>query len=403
MRIMVINTYYFPEIVGGAEYSVKKLSEKLVQEGHTVRVLCTGKENSKEIIDGVEVVRIKDGVVVKTADASNANVFVKLHRWLQELWCVANKKILEREIDDFNPEVIHTNGLYDISPIVWKIAKNRGIRVVHTLRDYFLMCPRVSLTCSHVSGTCRKPTLVCRLYRSVNRNSSKYIDVVTAPSAIVLNTLKRDGYFKESLWKVVPNATEFNEESVLKICKQRQEISRFAPRFVFLGSLIQVKGIQWLIESFRKLENSDVKLYIAGKGELEDYVKKAAKQDSRIQFVGFLDENKVDELLKKTDILIAPSIWEEPFGRIVLDAYKHAMPVIVSDYGALPTLVEEGKTGLVVNSKESDSLENAMRYFIMNPEKIAEFSKYSAEKIKEFSLDVQYRLFLDTYQTTSRN
>ena len=125
MRIMVINTYYYPEIVGGAEYSVKKLSEKLVQEGHTVRVLCTGKENSKEIIDGVEVVRIKDGVVVKTADAPNANACVKLHRWLQELWCVANKGILEREIDDFNPEVIHTNGLYDISPIVWKIAKQR--------------------------------------------------------------------------------------------------------------------------------------------------------------------------------------------------------------------------------------------------------------------------------------
>ena len=369
MRIMVINTYYYPEIVGGAEYSVKKLSEKLVQEGHTVRVLCTGKENSKEIIDGVEVVRIKDGVVVKTADAPNANAFVKLHRWLQELWCVANKGILEREIDDFNPEVIHTNGLYDISPIVWKIAKRRGIRVVHTLRDYFLMCPRVSLTCSHSSGTCQKPTFVCKLYRSVNRNSSKYVDVVTAPSAIVLNTLKSDGYFKESLGKVVPNATEFDEESVLKICQKRQEISYSAPQFVFLGSLIQVKGIQWLIESFRSLENPDVKLYIAGKGKLEEYVKSAAKQDSRIQFVGFLGEKEVSELLEKTDVLIAPSIWEEPFGRIVLDAYKHAMPVIVSDCGALPTLVEEGRTGLVVNSKESDSLENAMRYFIRNPEK----------------------------------
>ena len=398
MRIMVINTYYYPEIVGGAEYSVKKLSEKLVQEGHTVRVLCTGKENSKEIIDGVEVVRIKDGVVVKTADAPNANAFVKLHRWLQELWCVANKGILEREIDDFNPEVIHTNGLYDISPIVWKIAKRRGIRVVHTLRDYFLMCPRVSLTCSHSSGTCQKPTFVCKLYRSVNRNSSKYVDVVTAPSALVLNTLKSDGYFKESLGKVVPNATEFDEESVLKICQKRQEISYSAPQFVFLGSLIQVKGIQWLIESFRSLENPDVKLYIAGKGKLEEYVKSAAKQDSRIQFVGFLGEKEVSELLEKTDVLIAPSIWEEPFGRIVLDAYKHAMPVIVSDCGALPTLVEEGRTGLVVNSKESDSLENAMRYFIRNPEKIAEFSKNSAKKIKSFSLDAQYQMFWDVYQ-----
>lgn len=398
MRIMVINTYYYPEIVGGAEYSVKKLSEKLVHEGHTVRVLCTGKENSKEIIDGVEVVRIKDGVVVKTADAPNANACVKLHRWLQELWCVANKGILEREINDFNPEVIHTNGLYDISPIVWKIAKQRGIRVVHTLRDYFLMCPRVSLTCSHTSGTCQKPTFICKLYRSVNRNSSKHVDVVTAPSAIVLDTLKDNGYFRKSLGKVVPNATEFDEESVLKICQKRQEISHSAPQFVFLGSLIQVKGIQWLVESFRKLENSDVKLYIAGKGELEEYVKSAAKQDSRIQFVGFLSEKEVHELLEKTDVLIAPSIWEEPFGRIVLDAYKHAMPVIVSDCGALPTLVDEGRTGLVVNSKELNSLENAMLYFVQNPKKIAEFSKYSAEKIKKFSLDVQYQMFWDVYQ-----
>ena len=165
-----------------------------------------------------------------------------------------------------------------------------------------------------------------------------------------------------------------------------------------MGSLIQVKGIQWLIESFRSLENPDVKLYIAGKGKLEEYVKSAAKQDSRIQFVGFLGEKEVSELLEKTDVLIAPSIWEEPFGRIVLDAYKHAMPVIVSDCGALPTLVEEGRTGLVVNSKESDSLENAMRYFIRNPEKIAEFSKNSAKKIKSFSLDAQYQMFWDVYQ-----
>lgn len=398
MRIMVINTYYYPEIVGGAEYSVKKLSEKLVQEGHTVRVLCTGKEKSKEIIDGVEVVRIKDRVVVKTADAPNANAFVKLHRWIQELWCAANREILQREIDDFNPEVIHTNGLYDISPIVWKIARQRGIRVVHTLRDYFLMCPRVSLTCSHAPDTCQKPTFICKLYRSVNRNSSKYVDVVTAPSAIVLNTLKNDGYFKESLGKVIPNATEFDEERVLKICQKRQEFSNPSPRFVFLGSLIQVKGIKWLIESFRKLENPDIKLYIAGKGELDKYVKSAAEQDSRIQFVGFLGEKEVSKLLEKTDILIAPSLWQEPFGRIVLDAYKHAMPVIVSDCGALPTLVEEGRTGLVVNSKESGSLENAMRYFVRNPEKIAEFSNYSAEKIKEFSLDAQYKMFLDVYQ-----
>lgn len=398
MRIMLVNTYYSPEIIGGAEYSVKKLAEQLQHENNEVVVLCTGDNFKDEYIDGIFVRRIRVKNICRAKSADRVCPAKKILRRMQDIWNPLNTAIIEKIISEEKPEVIHTNGLYDISPIIWKIAKQRGIRVVHTLRDYYLMCPRVSLTCSHVSGTCQKPTFLCKLYRSVNRNSSKYVDVVTAPSAIVLDTLKDNGYFKKSLGKVVPNATEFDEESVLEICQERQAVSHSAPQFVFLGSLIQVKGIQWLIESFRRLENPDVKLYIAGKGELEEYVKSAAKQDKRIRFVGFLDEKEVSELLEKTDVLIAPSLWEEPFGRIVLDAYKHAMPVIVSDCGALPTLVDEGKTGLVVNSKELNSLENAMHYFIQNPEKIAEFSKYSAEKIKKFSLEAQYQMFWEVYQ-----
>lgn len=44
MKILLVNTYYYPEIYGGAEYSVKKLAEELKQQGHTVKVLCTGSE-----------------------------------------------------------------------------------------------------------------------------------------------------------------------------------------------------------------------------------------------------------------------------------------------------------------------------------------------------------------------
>ena len=45
-------------------------------------------------------------------------------------------------------------------------------------------------------------------------------------------------------------------------------------------------------------------------------------------------------ILKECDVLLCPSQWQEPFGRVVLDAYKHAMPVICSDQGALPSLVD---------------------------------------------------------------
>lgn len=59
MRVLIINSFYAPDIRGGAEYSVKKLAEGLQSKGHTVRVLCLGDFNTEEIIDGIEVVRFK--------------------------------------------------------------------------------------------------------------------------------------------------------------------------------------------------------------------------------------------------------------------------------------------------------------------------------------------------------
>ena len=58
MKILLVNTYYYPEIYGGAEYSVKKLAEELKQQGHTVKVLCTGSEAKREVIDGIDVIRV---------------------------------------------------------------------------------------------------------------------------------------------------------------------------------------------------------------------------------------------------------------------------------------------------------------------------------------------------------
>lgn len=57
--LLIINSFYAPDIRGGAEYSVKKLAEGLQSKGHTVRVLCLGDFNTEEIIDGIEVVRFK--------------------------------------------------------------------------------------------------------------------------------------------------------------------------------------------------------------------------------------------------------------------------------------------------------------------------------------------------------
>ena len=129
---------------------------------------------------------------------------------------------MSQEIDRFAPDVINTNNLYGITPIVWKIAKKKKIRLVHTIRDYYLMCPLVAMSCKKTNGEkCVHPGLGCQLHRNLNRIYSKYVDCVTAPSALTLNVLLDDGFFKNSEKKVIANATDFDIDAVKKILSVR--------------------------------------------------------------------------------------------------------------------------------------------------------------------------------------
>ena len=80
------------------------------------------------------------------------------------------------------------------------------------------MCPLVAMSCKKTNGEkCVHPGLGCQLHRNLNRIHSKYVDCVTAPSALTLNVLLDDGFFKNSEKKVIANATDFDIDAVKKI------------------------------------------------------------------------------------------------------------------------------------------------------------------------------------------
>lgn len=394
MRILLVNTYYAPEIYGGAEYSVKKLAEALVKAGHDVCVLCTGEEHTEETIDGISVVRIKSKHICRAALAENAPKFKRLIRRLQDIWNPLNGPAIIKILETFQPDVVHTNGLYDISPVIWRIAKKMNIRVVHTLRDYFLVCPRVTLSCEQVEGRC--PLTVCKVHRRENRKHSQYVDCVTAPSSVTLNLVTGYKLFENAEKVVIPNACDYSANELAENY-DRCKNNRHPFSFVYLGTLSEQKGIRWMIESFGRLEKDTAELYIAGKGELLDYVQSAAEENVHIHYVGFLSEREVSALLSRCDVLLCPSQWEEPFGRVVLDAYKNAMPVIASNRGALPDLVKHNETGIIVESGNISQLKNAMKRYIQDPELVWRHSKNIAEELKRFSIDTQVQSFCGVY------
>lgn len=401
MRILLVHTYYYPEIMGGAEYSVKVLAEALTEKGHNVAVLCTGDIDSNELIENVTVYRRKMKCIRRLKAYEKGGVVNYLHT-LQDIYNPANQPVVEDAIHSFRPDVIHTNCLYDISPVIWTVAHKMGIKIVHTLRDYMLICRYANLRTKR-NTECKRIDLCCALRRGLNRFASKYVDIITAPSMAVLANHRKAGFFLEGNSKIIVNATQYDAERVNQTLNMRMNHTAMRPfTFVYLGALVESKGVLWLLNSFGNLKERDARLIFAGKGPLENKICEKADSDDRIQFVGFLNEKDVSYLLQKSDVLICPSIWEEPFGRVIIDAYKNAMPVITSDCGAFPEIVENGKSGLIVPVANIQALCNAMHTMMLSSQCYKDMCRSAVMRLKRFSVDQQVKDFIQTYEDLLR-
>ena len=401
MKILLVNTYYYPEIYGGAEYSVKKLAEALKRYGHEVIVLATGNSEIIEQIEDVKIIRFKPSIPCRACEINKStNKIKKINRKILEIYNPFNRSKLEQILDSVSPDVIHTNGLYDISPVIWRIAKIRRIAVIHTIRDYYLCCPKITYICKS-NMDCSTLNIICEVYKKIHKNSTSFVDAVTAPSNIALSFHLQEGFFLNAKSVVIPNAIEFNKDSYYaeSIIQDKKNNNRCRVlKFVYLGALSETKGVKWLIENFKliNMEEFRAELWIAGKGDLIEYVKE--NEDNNLHFVGFLDENGVDELLRKMDVLICPSIWNEPFGRVVLDAYKHSIPVISSDCGALVDLVKDKITGFIVPTDNTCGLRDAMVKYMKNQKMIDEHRANIEKELYNYTIEKQVCSFAEIYK-----
>jgi glycosyltransferase involved in cell wall biosynthesis len=95
------------------------------------------------------------------------------------------------------------------------------------------------------------------------------------------------------------------------------------------------------------------------------------------------------------DVLVCPSLWNEPFGRVVLDAFKNAMPAIVSNRGALPELVTDCITGKVVRAEKKETLEQAMAEYLESPDTVYQHAVNAVLELKKYSLTEQTNRFVN--------
>ncbi|MGH8515833.1 MAG: glycosyltransferase family 4 protein, partial [Panacagrimonas sp.] len=131
------------------------------------------------------------------------------------------------------------------------------------------------------------------------------------------------------------------------------------PTVVFLGRVSEEKGIRMLIDAWQILGARAPRLRIIGAGDgLANLRARIASSGmaERIDVVGTLPHAEAMHALARARLLVFPSIWYEPFGMSIIEAYARAVPVAASRVGSLPDLVHEGRTGILFAPGDAQTL-----------------------------------------------
>lgn len=396
MNILIVNMYYFPNMLGGCEQSVKLLAENLVKAGYTVGVLTMdGSDMSKEEIfveeiNGVHVFRAYSASIYKRRILQDKSSKIdKLKNGINSIINIKMNLAIKKVIAKFNPDIIHTNNLVSMSCWIWKYAARKKIPVVHTLRDYWLLDPTTNINESNF--------FVSLLFRIYHKRISNVLQgVVTAPSNKTLEIFSQYGYFKKQKKICVVNSIDFDWEKLQK-CKTNKK-SRISEEIVYIyaGNFSDNKGIKLLLHSFKELNLPNAKLVICGSGPLEEWIKKEIVNEEKIELKGQLNQEELFKEFELADVIIVPSLWDEPFGRVVIEAAQFALPTIASNRGGLPEIIHKIHYGECFDCADGESLVNAIKKF-SNRKYLNSILENDPRDIEFYKIDNQISCFSEIY------
>lgn len=386
MRILLSNKFYYHR--GGDCIYMLNLEQLLKSHGHDVAVFAMDYPENIETPWKQYFPQNMSKLMAFTRPFGSAEVKVKFNRLL----------------DDFKPEVVHLNNIHThLSPIIAEIAHNRGIKVVWTLHDYKLLCPRydclrngndICELCfngdksSCKTYKCMKGSTLASLigYKEATtwnrRRLEACTDVFICPSKFMAQKMIQGGFTSK---KLIPLCNFIDIDK----CKKDTYVKE--NYYCYVGRLSHEKGVKTLIKAAQKLS---YKLVIIGGGPLSDELKNETT-NANIEFVGYKQWDEIKEIVSKARFSVIPSEWYENNPLSVIEAQCLGTPVLGARIGGIPELIENDVTGMTFESRNVNDLTGkleAMWQHTFNYKEIALTSQ------KRYNSESYYQSILKIYQ-----
>jgi glycosyltransferase involved in cell wall biosynthesis len=320
-RLLLVNSQGADEFSGGAERYVAQLADGFAARGYEVEILSAFPSHAR----GRRV------TIVHDSNWRTSRVR-RYRNHVGDVLAVPTRK-LEELIQQARPDLVHTNNLPGLSTAIWAAAQRKGVPVVHTLHDYYLLCPRVTLL-QPDGSPCKPHPLLCGMR---TKRLTRWAGAVSQLVAVSNHLLKRHRH-------LFPTASLHTIRLLVAPASKRFRPPGERPATLgYLGSLERTKGIDRLLDAAPSLARLGCALRIAGNGRLRAEVEAAAAREPNVSYLGAVSGGDKERFLEDCDAGIVPSVWEEPGApsMTVLEWLGAGRPVLVSPRGGAAEVVDE--------------------------------------------------------------
>jgi len=393
--VCLVNAQFPPDTQGGAENYVLRAAHGLDRRGYDVAIITSKPYDgvsslrpTKETYEGLSVWRFYPPNLSHLSNSTGNNVVEKAVWRGIDLANIPAARAVGSVLDRLDPKVVHTNNLFGISTLVGRAVQRRNIRHVHTLHDYGLICPKSNLlrdlTVPDDERTvCEDPPMPCRAYAKQRQITLGTPDIVTAPSQHVIDVHRDHSFFQGVTTQRVRLGIDGVSDDPPPIADSKSVL--------YVGQHTEAKGLETLFAAAEQLP--DVTFHVCGTGPYADRTEEAAAEQENVEYHGFVSEDRLADLRKTAAAGIVPSIWMENSPMTIYESYAVGLPMIGSNIGGIPELIDPGETGYLFEPKDSDELAEAIqRLFDGNR---AAFQRHALEWADGHTMNVHVDRLLD--------
>lgn len=152
---------------------------------------------------------------------------------------------------------------------------------------------------------------------------------------------------------------------------------------IFVGSLVQRKGLSYLLDAIRLLKSRDVRVVLCGRGYFDNHFI-AQYSDLNLEVNIGLDRAALVRKIHEASVLVLPSL-AEGFAHVILEAMSCGVPVIATPHTCAPDVIEEGVHGFIVPIRDPEAIAERLSWGIDNRAELAAMGRAAAEQARRFT------------------